>query len=83
MAFQLPQIPHQDGLQKFFSGLQLVLFLALFIALCYYAWHITQSVILRILGIAAAYFVTALFTYLVLLPLCMYIEAWIRRRRGR
>lgn len=83
MGFQLPQIPHQDGHQKFFSWVQMLLFLGLLIALIYAVFHLTANWFLRILGIVAAYAVTALFTYLVLRPLCMYIEAWIRRRKSR
>ena len=80
MAFDLRP---QDGLQKFFSFVQVALFLVLFISLIYAVFQLTQMLILRILGIAAAYVIVALFTYLVLRPLCMYVEAFIRRRRRR
>ena len=83
MAMMLPKLPQQDGLQKFFSVLQGLLFIVLFGALIYVIWHLKIILILKIILVIAAYIVVALFTYLVLRPLCMYIEAWVRRRRGR
>ena len=83
MAMMLPKLPQQDGLQKFFSVLQGLLFIVLFGALIYVIWHLKIGLFVKIILVIAAYIVVALFTYLVLRPLCMYIEAWVRRRRGR
>ena len=83
MSMKPSDLRPQDGLARFFSAVQLVIFAALFLSACYVVWHQQWSLLVRIFCIALAYFVIALFTYLVLRPLCMYIEAWIRRRKGR
>lgn len=62
-------LPQQDGPAKFFSALQLIVFLALFIGIYLFLRRLTDSVILRILMLAGDYIVCALLSFCVLKPL--------------
>ena len=76
-------LPAQDRLQKAFSVVQLIIFLLLLTALIRVLWLLTDHLILRILGLIAVYVIVSLFTYCVLRPLFLHIEALIRKKSGR
>ncbi len=73
----------QDRLQTFFSVVQLVVFVLLFIALTRILWLLTGKWLLRIFGLIAVYIIVSLFTFFVMRPLCLYLEVFVRKHKKR
>ena len=78
MAFKLPQ---QDGTAKLSSVIQLILFLVLFLTVYLLLRRVVHSLPLRILILIGDYFIVSLFTYTVIRPLMMKLEAALRNRK--
>ncbi len=78
MAFKLPE---QDGAGKLSSVIQLILFLVLFMTIYLLLRRVVHSLPLRILILIGDYFIVSLFTYLVIRPLMMRLEAALRKRK--
>ena len=75
------KIPQQDGIGKLFTFLQFACFAVLFIVIYLVLRRLVHSTLLRILILAADYFVVSLITYLVIRPLAMRAEAAVRKHR--
>ena len=75
------KIPQQDGIGKLFTFLQFACFAVLFIVIYLVLRRMVHSTLLRILILAADYFVVSLITYLVIRPLAMRAEAAVRKHR--
>lgn len=76
-------LPQQDGPAKFFSILQLIVFLALFVGLYLFLRRLTDSVILRILILVGDYIICALLSFCVLKPLSDKAADEIRKRKNK
>lgn len=74
-------LPQQDKPAKFFSVLQLIVFLALFIGLYLFLRRLTDSLILRIFFLVADYIVCALISFCVLKPLSDKAASEMRKRK--
>lgn len=78
MAFKLPE---RDGIGKISAVIQLVVFAALFLTVYLLLRRVVHSVLLRILILAADYFIVSLFTYVVIRPLMTRMEEAFRKKK--
>ena len=78
MAFKLPE---RDGIGKISAVIQLVVFAALFLTIYLLLRRVVHSVLLRILILAADYFIVSLFTYVVIRPLMTRMEEAFRKKK--
>ncbi len=81
MPLKRPQIPEEhQNMGKLTAFLQLICFLIVFISIYVILRKAVQAWYLRILILLADYFVTAMFTYLVIRPLASKIENKIKKK---
>ncbi|MCR5305133.1 MAG: hypothetical protein K6E36_01345 [Oscillospiraceae bacterium] len=76
-------LPQQDGPAKFFSILQFIVFLALFIGLYLFLRRLTDSTLLRIVFLIGDYIVCALISFCLLKPLSDKAAAEVRSRKKK
>ena len=78
---KIPNPQTLDRPQKLVNFLNLLVFLAVFLGLYLTARHFIHSILLRILCLLAAYFVSAMLTYCVIRPLSEKTLSSLRKKK--
>ena len=81
MNIKLPQIPQQDNIAKFFSVLQFLCFLVLFIGFYLLLRRLVHAFLLRVLILILDYIVVSFVSYLVLRLLFARAEKAMREKQ--
>ena len=77
----MSKIPKEmQNMGKFTAFMQLICFLVIFLGIYLLLRTVVHSTVLRILILVADYIVTALFTYLVIRPAALKIEAKMKKK---